>query len=139
MSLAEQFGSRLHVLHVIPDPTAAWQLGLQIALPNYAQDLPNRMAEAEEEHALEEMTKLFPQTGGPNDPVLVVRKGKAFEQITRYASDEQIDLIVIGTHGRGMVMHTLMGSVAENVVRHAGCPVLTVKAEGSDPAGDEAE
>ena len=56
-----------------------------------------------------------------------VRTGNspAFE-IARYAKAEGIDLIVMGTHGRGMMGHLLMGNVAEKVVRIAPCPVLTV-------------
>ena len=46
--------------------------------------------------------------------------------ITQYATDERIDLIVMGTHGRRGMAHLLMGSVAERVVRTASCPVLTV-------------
>jgi nucleotide-binding universal stress UspA family protein len=45
----------------------------------------------------------------------------------RYASEQGIDLIVIGTHGRGPLGHMLLGSVAEKVVRKAPCPVLTVR------------
>jgi nucleotide-binding universal stress UspA family protein len=47
--------------------------------------------------------------------------------IVQYAHDMAIDLIVVGTHGRGAVAHLLMGSVAERVVRTAPCPVLTVR------------
>jgi nucleotide-binding universal stress UspA family protein len=47
--------------------------------------------------------------------------------ITDYARREQIDLLILGTHGRGAVAHLMMGSVAERVVRTAPCPVLTVK------------
>src|SRR5262245_17996631 len=47
--------------------------------------------------------------------------------IVTYAKDVGIDLIVMGTHGRGAMAHMLMGSVAERVVRTAPCPVLTVK------------
>ena len=54
------------------------------------------------------------------------------EAITRYATDNAIDLIVTGTHGRGAVKHFLMGSVAERVVRTAPCPVLTVHAHERD-------
>jgi nucleotide-binding universal stress UspA family protein len=46
--------------------------------------------------------------------------------IVDYARSQQVDLIVMGTHGRGAVSHLLMGSVAERVVRTASCPVLTV-------------
>jgi len=48
-------------------------------------------------------------------------------EIVRYAQERDIDLIVMGTHGRGSVAHMLMGSVAEKVVRKAPCPVLTVR------------
>ena len=49
------------------------------------------------------------------------------KNILRYAKEQQIDLIVMGTHGRGAVSHLLIGSVAENVVRKAPCPVLTIR------------
>jgi nucleotide-binding universal stress UspA family protein len=47
--------------------------------------------------------------------------------IVTYAKDANLDLIVMGTHGRGGMAHVLMGSVAEKVVRTAPCPVLTVR------------
>jgi nucleotide-binding universal stress UspA family protein len=47
--------------------------------------------------------------------------------IVEYAEEEGVDLIVLGTHGRGAVAHLLVGSVAERVVRTASCPVLTVR------------
>jgi nucleotide-binding universal stress UspA family protein len=47
--------------------------------------------------------------------------------ITEYAKETAVDLIVLGTHGRGGVAQLLMGSVAEQVVRTAPCPVLTVR------------
>ena len=49
------------------------------------------------------------------------------DEIVRYAQDNNIDLIVMGTHGRRAVAHLLVGSVAERVVRTAPCPVLTVR------------
>ena len=47
--------------------------------------------------------------------------------VVQYAREFDIDLIIVGTHGRGAVAHLLMGSVAERVVRTAPCPVLTVR------------
>ena len=52
--------------------------------------------------------------------------GHPVSEILRFATDERIELIVMGTHGRGPLGHMVMGSVAERVVRHAPCPVLTV-------------
>jgi nucleotide-binding universal stress UspA family protein len=56
-----------------------------------------------------------------------VREGPPVVEIVRYARDAEIGLIVIGTHGRGGLAHVFLGSVAENVVRKAPCPVLTVR------------
>jgi nucleotide-binding universal stress UspA family protein len=47
--------------------------------------------------------------------------------IVNYAKETGVDLIVMGTHGRGPMAHLVMGSVAERVVRLAGCPVLVVR------------
>jgi nucleotide-binding universal stress UspA family protein len=58
-----------------------------------------------------------------------VVRGLIAPQIVDYAANQDIDLIVIGTHGRRGVAHLLLGSVAEHVVRTAVCPVLTVRAE----------
>jgi nucleotide-binding universal stress UspA family protein len=53
--------------------------------------------------------------------------GKPFVEILKFAKEENADLIVMATHGRGAISHILMGSTAEKVVRKAPCPVLTVK------------
>jgi nucleotide-binding universal stress UspA family protein len=53
--------------------------------------------------------------------------GNPFLEIIRYAKAHNVDLIVMGTHGRGPIAHMLLGSVAEKVVRKSPCPVLTVR------------
>jgi nucleotide-binding universal stress UspA family protein len=60
------------------------------------------------------------------------------EAITLYANDAQVDLIIVGTHGRGGMAHLLMGSVAERVVRTARCPVLTVRQAAASSEAKEA-
>ena len=60
------------------------------------------------------------------EPLCAMRLGVAADEIVRYADDSDIDLIVMGTHGREGVVRALMGSVAEKVVRRATCPVLTI-------------
>ncbi|MHC4140191.1 MAG: universal stress protein [Planctomycetota bacterium] len=55
--------------------------------------------------------------------------GVPFVEIIKAARDKNIDLIVIGTHGRTGLAHMLIGSVAEKVVRKAPCPVLSVKSK----------
>jgi nucleotide-binding universal stress UspA family protein len=57
----------------------------------------------------------------------VTRRGAPFLEVIRYAKEAPVDLIVMGTHGRGAIAHMLLGSVAEKVVRKAPCPVLTIR------------
>lgn len=54
--------------------------------------------------------------------------GQPWDQIVKLAAEAPVnDLIVMGTHGRGMIAHALLGSVAERVVRHAPCAVLVIR------------
>lgn len=62
----------------------------------------------------------------------VVRDVAAAPALVRYAKERDVDLVVLGTHGRRGVRRTLLGSVAEEVVRLAPCPVLTVRGEGDE-------
>jgi nucleotide-binding universal stress UspA family protein len=57
----------------------------------------------------------------------MIRIGVPFLEIIRVAKEKDVDLIVLGTHGRSGLSHVLIGSVAEKVVHHAHCPVLTIK------------
>ncbi len=69
------------------------------------------------------------------DSLEVVRsacQGTPFVEIVRYAKDNNVDVIVMGTHGRGAIVHMLLGSVAEKVVRKAPCPVLVVRDQEHD-------
>jgi nucleotide-binding universal stress UspA family protein len=71
------------------------------------------------------------------DPAVPVEhrlaEGDSAEEILRLAQESGCDLIVLGTHGRTGLPRLLMGSVAEQVVRKAPCPVLTVKAPHVSP------
>ncbi len=60
------------------------------------------------------------------------RSGAPAEEIVRFADENSADLIVMGTHGWTGLRHLVMGSTAENVVRTANCPVLTVKSSAGE-------
>lgn len=62
----------------------------------------------------------------------IVRLGRAWQEVTEIAKEEKADLLVIATHGYTGLKHVLLGSVAEKIVRHAHCPVLTVRSEERD-------
>jgi nucleotide-binding universal stress UspA family protein len=57
----------------------------------------------------------------------LIWEGPPGESIVEAATSEQVDLVVVGSHGRGVVGRFLVGSVSEHVVRHAPCPVLVVR------------
>lgn len=61
-----------------------------------------------------------------------VRSGLPYEEIIKYTKEIGADMIVLSTHGRSGISHILLGSVAEKIVRHAPCPVLTVKPTAKD-------
>jgi len=58
---------------------------------------------------------------------VLIRVGVPFEEILKVARDKEVDLIVMGTHGRTGITHMVIGSVAENVIRKAPCPVLCIR------------
>jgi nucleotide-binding universal stress UspA family protein len=121
-ALAETFHASLHVLHVVEDPVVhGWtSVDFNPDLPSYREVLGNA-AKARLDNVLSEADR------ERFHAELVAKFGSPFVEIVRYAKDQAVDLIVLGTHGRGPVRHMLMGSVAEKVVRKAPCPVLTVR------------
>lgn len=60
---------------------------------------------------------------------VLLRMGRPVDQITRVADELNVDLIILATHGHTGIKHAVLGSTAENVVRHAPCPVLTVRVD----------
>ncbi|MFO0948199.1 MAG: universal stress protein [Planctomycetota bacterium] len=122
-TMAASFGAKLHLLHVVQDidafvtePTgmAGW------SATEILDDLKKGAAEGLKETANRLPAELQPV-------VQTVTHGIPFHEISRYAKQEGIDLIILGTHGRTGLKHFLLGSVAERVVRSAPCPVLTVR------------
>ena len=123
-SLVEKFGAELHLLHVLQDLVAmAPEPGMAFPPPgDYMQELEASARQALEKRPGESLS-------GDHTVVREVRHGSPFLEIIRYAKDNDIDLIVMGTHGRSGLAHVLLGSVAEKVVRKSPCPVLTVRPE----------
>ena len=92
----------------------------QIALPSVNTEWDTK--------AREELDKLANSEIAENINVKTVLKtGKPFLEIIETASEENVDLIIIATHGHSGVEHILFGSTAEKVVRKAPCPVLTLR------------
>ena len=122
--LATKFDAELHLLHTLEvhlSSTPGFALGL--ALPQYVHE-----SRAAAEKALAGV--LDPRWAAGRKVVRAVVEGSPKVEIVRYARTQEIDVIVLATHGRTGLAHVLIGSVAESVVRTAPCPVLTVRPEG---------
>ena len=119
--IARTFNATLHVLNV------ADNVYLQFGGEAYMGVLPDLQndVEAAARAQLDALLDAEDRTALRAKPVVITAIGKP-AAIVDYAGQHAIDLIVMGTHGRGAVGHVLMGSVAERVVRTAPCPVLTV-------------
>jgi nucleotide-binding universal stress UspA family protein len=121
--LARSYGATLHVMHVIEDMLAMYAPELGFALPNIEKHI---------EEAVERDLESVAKSRGDSFRTVIVRAANVSHAITEYATANAIDLVIVGTHGRGAVSRFLMGSVAERVVRTAPCPVLTVHAHERD-------
>jgi len=124
-ALSERFGAELHILHVLAD------MALMLPEPASALSLPQNYLLDMKREAEQALDRVLPErAAGGLKTMRATRMGNAFLEIVGYADEKNIDLIVVGTHGRGALAHMLLGSVAEKVVRKAHCPVLTVRPQG---------
>jgi nucleotide-binding universal stress UspA family protein len=125
-SLAGDYGARLMVLHVAEPPMAVAGEGVLMLPP-----------EADLEPLREKLQQLRPRGAKVQVEHRLVQ-GDAATEILRVAEETKCDVILLGTHGRTGLRRLLMGSVAEQVVRRAPCPVVTVKTPlaGTSPSGE---
>ena len=114
------YNAHLHVLHVVKDhPLVA--VGSDNAAGNKNGNSSFHGPEAELKRLVQ---RILPYQ---TKVIEAVRYGQAHREIVKYARTEDIDLIVIATHGRTGLTHMVMGSVAEKIVRFSPVPVLTIK------------
>ncbi len=120
--LAHRLGSELHLLHVLTEivPAGPDPLLMPVMPTEYYAD-----SEAQARKSLE--TVLNPAWERPASVFTSVRWGSPVETLVSYATDHKISLIVIATHGRTGLSHAILGSVAEQIMREAPCPVLTIR------------
>lgn len=121
VSFAREYKAELLLVHVVEE----------IAV-SYASDLfPVPMAQVFQEisgYARAELLKLAEEARSRGVAVREsVAQGKPSAEIIRVAREESVDLIVLGTHGKGLLDQALFGSTTERVVRNAPCPVLTCR------------
>lgn len=119
--LAEKYGARVYVLHVLYDVAKAsgWYVPT-IDMEKFYTEL--------RKSAEEEIGKFVSKNlGGLGEVETAVVTGMPSDKIISFVEENGMDLVVMGTHGRSGINMVLFGSTASKVVRHAPCPVLTVR------------
>ena len=127
--LGDALGATVELLHVLDLPKPQHMAAeFYVPLPaEYRQDVRRRA----EEHLKDWLATASISPGVARQRV----DGKPAAEIVKYAQEHAIDLIVMGTSGRGAVSQLLLGSVADTVIRTAPCPVMTVRAEDQKGQG----
>lgn len=132
LPFARQFQARLVLVHVV-EPMIVPE-NLVMAVPELPEAGSGLVKDAQTRlEKLGEKEIPTEARGGA-----LVRVGRPFQEIIEAANEEDADLIIIATHGYTGLKHVLLGSTAERVVRHAPCPVLTVRATEADTAAPTA-
>lgn len=127
IDLAEQYGATIHVLNVVDEDIQSLVEGLS------GED----RLEGEGQRAVERLERMV--RAHDVDVEVAVEIGDPADEILAYADDVEADLIVAGTHGRSGIERRIIGSVAERLVRHASCPVMTVQLPETDVTIEDEE
>ena len=126
VDLAKQYNAKIHLLHVIEKTPPI--------LTIHSLDLSEeKIIKSIEDDARESLNSTAAKLSeGGAEILTVLKKGLDYEEIVNYSQQNGTDVIVIATHGRTGILHTLIGSVAEKVIRYAKCPVLVITPTGKE-------
>lgn len=122
--MSRQFGAALFCMHVVDDSYQYWSaMGPE---PVIVGPPPQELIEA----ARQRLHRFCCEFLGalPHPAMELVSLGSPYVEIIAATKEHAIDLLVMGTHGRGAIAHALLGGTTEKVIRKAPCAVLTVRA-----------
>lgn len=120
--IGERYGAKLHIIHVLEDIPPV--LGKESA---YFSDNESDNSAEQEAYSNLEIARQYLSNITSLDVNTVLKKGTDSEEIINYAREVNAGLIVVATHGRTGVLRTLMGSVAQKIIKNSECPVLVTK------------
>ena len=132
LAICRHYGSMLHAVHAIPE------VNILVKAETVFPDILDSGYETVRRDAIERLKRLSPAL--ENIPHhIYVRRGNVWDVVFEILTKEHIDLVVLGTHGRTGLGKLLMGSVAEEILRQARCPVLTIGPRASGGLKQEFE
>ena len=117
LAIARHFGAKFHLVHVVSSIgyTIAGSEALHLAIDASRRDMQKLQQQLLTSGALTGLASEF-----------ILKDGNISEQLEDVVREKHIDVVVVGTHGRGGLGKLLLGSVAEEIFRNAGCFVVTV-------------
>ena len=121
VNLAMQYGAKIHLLHVLEKTPPI----LTIRTLDLSREKILESIETDAKVQLDKTNEKIKKHGNV-EIIPALRKGIDYEEILNYSKEKKIDIIVIATHGRTGLLHTLLGSVAEKVIRYSKTPVLVI-------------
>ena len=123
LSLAQEFEAELHLAHVIEPPVQ----------PNLIHVETVISGEIQEDHRnllIEKLKEMVPaEAANWCTPQLTIMEGQPYHELVKYADTRNIDMIVLGIRGHGLVKTLFLGSTTDRVVRNSTCPVLSVSSK----------
>jgi universal stress protein A len=120
IALSKQYNAGIHLMHVIEKtPPLMYIHSINPQIESFLSYI-----EEDAKAGLEKIAERLKKEGANIRTVL--RRGLSYQEIVDYAEGNRIDIIVIATHGRTGILHTLLGSVAEKVIRYSKIPVLVI-------------
>lgn len=123
LAFASQFGAQVTLVHIVE----------QMVYPGdwmYPPLAVTEFAPKKREQMLERLRAMDAGSGVKTQHI--VRLGRAWQEVVEVAKELKSDLLILATHGYTGLKHVLLGSVAEKIVRHAPCPVLSVRPDERD-------
>lgn len=119
--MAAQFKAALHLVYVVEPTIYPADLGFgQVVLPGVEEELRQK-------GGIELQSLIDREIAGTVPATFAVRTGNPHHEILAEAGEQNVDLIIVATHGHSGVEHMLFGSTADRIVHHAPCPVLTIR------------
>jgi nucleotide-binding universal stress UspA family protein len=124
LEVADRFGARLHILHVVNELDPDWY-GI-----TEAQERAVKLRDQIKTEARERLEDMRPEEGRDLEATVSLQLSfDVADTINEYVDERNVDLVVMGTHGRQGLDRLKLGNVADKIIRHAPCPVMTVREE----------
>ena len=120
LSLAQEYEAELHLAHVIEPPVQPNLIHVETVIPGEIQEDHRNLL-------IQKLKNMVPaEAANWCTPQITIMEGQPYDELVKYADTRDIDMIVLGVRGHGLVKTLFLGSTTDRVIRHSSCPVLSV-------------